>query len=191
LRRDGKRLWIIDPIDGSRGFAKKLGEFSIMIALVVDGAPKVGVVSEPARGRTTWAVRGQGCWRGDDASAQEQCRVSSASTWNQATMARSHSEKNSAKPDVSAVKRQLFTYSAGIKLALIARGEADVYLSTYLGFNPWDVCAGQLLVEEAGGRVTDLRGNAVRYSPDGSGKIAGTVASNSALHEQAIRLFAT
>jgi 3'-phosphoadenosine 5'-phosphosulfate (PAPS) 3'-phosphatase len=61
----GERVWIVDPIDGTRGFARKVGEFSVMIALVQDGTVVLGVVQEPAKGRLTCAVRGGGCWRRD------------------------------------------------------------------------------------------------------------------------------
>src|SRR5262245_56543483 len=62
-KREGPRTWIVDPIDGTRGFAQKNGEFSIMIALAVGGASVLGVVHEPAASRVTYAVRGEGCWK--------------------------------------------------------------------------------------------------------------------------------
>lgn len=185
LRREGPRLWIIDPIDGSRGFAKKLGEFSVMIGLVVDGMVEVGVVAEPARKRLTHAIRGGGCWRSDNGSSAARCHVSSIASWAEARLVRSHAEKNADNRALNAVAKQLFTYSAGIKLALVARGEADVYLSTYAGFNSWDLCAGHLLVDEAGGRVADLHGRPIFYRTDGLGKIDGTIATNGMLQETA------
>src|SRR5262249_19351495 len=63
--RVGPRLWIVDPIDGTRGFARKNGEFSVMIGFVHEKRPAVGVVLEPAKERLTYAVRGSGCWRRD------------------------------------------------------------------------------------------------------------------------------
>ena len=61
----GSRMWVVDPIDGTRGFAQKNGEFSVMIALLVEGRITVGVVLEPASHRLTYAERGGGCWRQD------------------------------------------------------------------------------------------------------------------------------
>src|SRR5438477_6983366 len=61
--RVGPRLWIVDPIDGTRGFARKNGEFSVMIGFVHENRPAVGVVLEPAKDRLTYAVRGEGGWR--------------------------------------------------------------------------------------------------------------------------------
>src|SRR5437763_165008 len=74
----GERLWIVDPIDGTRGFARKNGEFSVMIAFVQEGEIAVGVVCQPAVGRLTYAVRGSGCWARDgDAAEPVRCQVTS------------------------------------------------------------------------------------------------------------------
>jgi 3'(2'), 5'-bisphosphate nucleotidase len=183
LAPHGPRLWIIDPIDGTRGFARKNGEFSVMIALVHESQPAVGVVAEPARSRLTFAVRNQGCWKQDGAERNSRCSVTSTASWDTARLVRSHSEKGRGSAAVEALRNQRFTYSAGIKLALVARGEADLYLSTYPGFHAWDVCAGQILVTEAGGMVTDASGKEIGYGRPGA--IHGTVASNRRLQVDA------
>ncbi len=183
-RRAGPRLWVIDPIDGTRGFARKNGEFSVMVALVEDSRIALGVVHEPARERITYAVRGHGCWREDAGGPAEPCRVSHVVQLSQSSRVQSRGDKPriSGPPDLP-VGRDLYTYSAGIKLALVARGEADFYMSRYPRFNLWDFCAGQILVQEAGGRVTDRFGHPIQYTSDGSGKVAGIVASNGRLHD--------
>lgn len=186
LKREAPRLWIIDPIDGSRGFAKKLGEFSVMIGLVERYQVRLGVVLEPARSRCTFAVKNEGCWRQDGDEPMYSCQVSPISQWHQATMVRSHSEKKNTSPSTTSLKNQVYTYSAGVKMAMVARGEVDLYISSYTGFNSWDVCAGQILVEQAGGRATDARGEAIAYRQDGTGKIHGTVATNGLLQEHAL-----
>jgi 3'(2'), 5'-bisphosphate nucleotidase len=180
--RSGPRLWVIDPIDGTRGFARKNGEFSVMIGLVEAGAAVLGVVWEPARERWTWAVRGQGCWRADGGAAAVPCKVSAVDRPEQATLVQSRADRKTAEHSPIRLARRLYTYSAGIKLALVARGEADVYVSTYTQFNAWDLCAGQVLVEAAGGQVTDRHGRPIHYAPDGRGHIDGVIASNGLLH---------
>src|SRR5438105_2391494 len=141
--RTGARLWVVDPIDGTRGFARKNGEFSVMIGFVEHGLPVVGVVSEPAHARLTYAVRGGGCWRRDDGDAAP-CRVSAIVALADATLTQSHS-RDASRPSrpVQLVRpvRVVETYSAGIKLVLVARGEADVYVNTYNAFHDWDICA--------------------------------------------------
>jgi 3'-phosphoadenosine 5'-phosphosulfate (PAPS) 3'-phosphatase len=78
------------------------------------------------------------------------------------------------------------TYSAGIKLALVAGGEADIYVNDYREFHDWDIAAGQILVEEASGRVTGLAGEALRYGLEGAWQRQGLLASNGVLHEAAL-----
>jgi 3'(2'), 5'-bisphosphate nucleotidase len=188
--RTGLRLWIIDPIDGTRGFARKTGEFSVMVALLEREQIAVGVVSEPARGRLTYATRGGGCWRRDGAEATAQsCGVTSTSKLAATTLTQSHSRKSDPPaPQLKALQpaRIIETYSAGIKLALVARGEADLYLNTYDRYHDWDICAGQILVDEAGGRVTNLLGQDPRYGSPGAVQRHGLLATNGALHEAAL-----
>jgi len=187
----GPRLWIVDPIDGTRGFARKNGEFSVMIAFVHEGRPAVGVVLEPAKERLTYAVLGQGCWRqdGQDGAAVA-CRVSALAELSRATLTQSHSRKpGSRSRQVAALNpaRIVETYSAGIKLAFVARGEADLYLNTYEAFHDWDICAGDILVQEAGGKVTGIAGQELRYGLAGAWQRHGLLASNGLVHNAAIK----
>ena len=186
----GSRLWIVDPIDGTRGFAKKNGEFSVMIAFVQDSAIGVGVVLEPATRRLTYAVRGGGCWRLDgDATEPVRCTVSTTATLAEATLVQSHSKPGETSGPVLALKpkRVRETYSAGVKLALVARGEVDLYVNTYPSFADWDICAGHILVEEAGGRAMGLRGQELRYGLPGARQRNGMLATNGVLHDAAFK----
>jgi len=190
----GARLWIVDPIDGTRGFARKNGEFSVMVAFVEAGMPAVGVVAEPAQQRLTYAVRGAGCWKRDKTSdSPVRCRATMTRELAEATVVQSHSRKG-ARPSrqLEALKpaRVVETYSAGIKLAIVARGEADLYLNTYDACHDWDICAGQVLVEEAGGRVTNLRGDEPCYGLPGAVQAHGLLASNRVLHDAALAALA-
>ncbi len=189
-----RRMWVVDPIDGTRGFARKNGEFSVMIGFVEDGDIKVGVVAEPAARRVTYASRGGGCWRLDgDNSQPQKCVVSSISTLAESTLTESHA-KNPNEPTkpirILQPKKILPTYSAGIKLALVARAEADLYFNTYPRFHDWDICAGHILVEEAGGKVTGLGGQVVEYGSPEAVQTNGLLASNGRLHELAQSVWA-
>jgi 3'(2'), 5'-bisphosphate nucleotidase len=200
----GSRLWIVDPIDGTRGFARKNGEFSVMIAFVHEGRPAVGVVLEPARDRLTYAVLGQGCWRQDGEACQADarrghasqpiaCRVSAVAELAASTLTQSHSRAGrvrSRQVDALSPARIAETYSAGIKLALVARGEADLYLNTYEAFHDWDICAGHILVREAGGKVTGLAGQELRYGLPGAWQRNGLLASNGLIHDAAVQSIA-
>jgi 3'(2'), 5'-bisphosphate nucleotidase len=184
----GRRQWIVDPIDGTRGFARKVGEFSVMIAFVEDGEIAVGVVQEPAKNRWTWAVRGAGCWRRDGSGSEVRCKVTDTRELSSATLTQSHTDPNKPSRKVQLLRpaRVSETYSAGVKLAQVARGEADLYLNTYDASHDWDICAGQILVTEAGGRVTKLDGSPLRYGLPGALQIGGVLASNGLLHEEAL-----
>ena len=192
--RSGPRVWVVDPIDGTRGFARKNGEFSVMIGLLDEGRIALGVVLEPAVARLTYAVHGGGCWRRDgDAAEATPCRVTETKNLDQATLTQSHS-RDPAVPSRAAralrPARVRETYSAGVKLALVARGEADVYVNTYPAFHDWDVCAGHILVDEAGGAVTTLAGRPLRYGQPGAAQHGGLLATNAALHAAAVERWA-
>jgi 3'(2'), 5'-bisphosphate nucleotidase len=142
----------------------------------------------------TYAVRGGGCWRRDGEGAQAvACQVSKAAELSQATLTQSHS-RNPGKPSRTvqalAPGKILESYSAGVKLALVARGEADLYLNTYDAFHDWDICAGHLLVTEAGGTVTGLAGQELRYGLPGAWQRDGLLASNGLLHQEAVKRLA-
>jgi len=191
----GPRLWIVDPIDGTRGFAMKNGEFSVMVGFVDNGAIGVGVVAQPvpanhAAGRLTYAVRGAGCWRIDGPNEEPQrCQVTNVADLAQATLTQSRSRNPGQKSRyLTALQpaRVLESYSAGLKLALVARGEADVYLNTYDAFHDWDICAGHILVTEAGGEVTGIKGETLVYGLPEAWQRAGLLASNGKIHQAAI-----
>jgi 3'(2'), 5'-bisphosphate nucleotidase len=201
----GSRLWIVDPIDGTRGFARKNGEFSVMIAFVENGQIAVGVVLEPAKGRCTYARRGGGCWRQDVPSSDwpdaansggtgvtepSVCRVSVTKDLAAAVMVQSHSRQPNAPSRMAQAIRPaqvIETYSAGIKLALVARGEVDLYVNDYTQFHDWDIAAGHLLVTEAGGAVTGLHGEELRYGLPGAWQRFGLLGSNGHIHAEALK----
>jgi 3'(2'), 5'-bisphosphate nucleotidase len=186
--RTGRRVWVVDPIDGTRGFAMKNGEFSVMIGLLVGGDVAIGVVLEPAIDRVTYALRGGGCWTRQKAAAPQRCRVTTTTELSRAALVQSHSKagKRSEVDRALSTAKVIETYSAGVKLALVACGEVDLYVNTYANFADWDICAGHLLVEEAGGTVTELRGGAVHYGQEGFRQRGGLIASNGVLHAAAV-----
>ena len=191
--KSGRRIWIVDPIDGTRGFARKNGEFSVMIALVEDGKVVVGVVTEPAKERRTYASLRNGCWIQDGAAPAMRCHVSAVAELSDATVTQSHT-KPGAPPgkELRALspKRVIETYSAGVKLAQVARGEADIYLNTYDACHDWDIAAGHLLVDEAGGQATNMLGQLCRYGLPGAWQPHGLVASNGKLQAKALAALA-
>lgn len=188
-RRTGPRVWIVDPIDGTRGFAMKNGEFSVMIGLIADGHIALGVVLEPVQNRVTYATRGSGCWTRTGAGRPQACQVTEIAALRDSTLVKSHSKpgEKSATAESIGPARILEMYSAGVKLALVARGEADLYVNRYPRFADWDICAGHLLVTEAGGKVTRLSGGEVRYCLPDHSQTGGLLATNGRVHDEAVR----
>jgi 3'(2'), 5'-bisphosphate nucleotidase len=189
--KSGPRAWVVDPIDGTRGFAKKIGQFSVMIAFLNDGQPVVGVVAEPVQHRTTFAVLGGGCWVERDGAAPVRCRVSARGV-DELVLIQSWAKTGMSPKPVQALKPRavIETYSGGVKLAAVARGEADVYANTYGSVADWDICAGHLLVTEAGGTVTVLNGDPVTYQHPGFLQVRGLLATNGPIHAEAVRRLA-
>jgi 3'(2'), 5'-bisphosphate nucleotidase len=195
----GKRIWIVDPIDGTRGFAKKNGEFSVMIGLLVNGTLEsptpewvlaVGVVLEPAKERVTFARRGGGCWTRTGLNGPRQCRVSGVAKLSESLLIQSHSKPGEISAPMKSLqpRRVIETYSAGVKLAMVARGEGELYVNTYPNFHDWDICAGHLLVTEAGGNVTALNGEGIRYCQPNNEQRGGLLATNGLVHGEAVKM---
>lgn len=184
------RMWVIDPIDGTRGFAKKNGEFSVMIAFTFERQPVVGVVLEPATGQVTYASISTGCWTRKGTETPTRCVVSRTERISDARLVQSHAKPGAPDPVVATLRPAQVreTYSAGLKLALVARGESDLYVNSYPRFFDWDICAGHILVTEAGGEVTDLQGKPIIYAGQDYRQSGGLLASNGKVHAESLPL---
>ncbi len=193
LSHMGRRMWIIDPIDGTRGFVTKNGEFSVMIALCEDGVPVVGVVAEPAKNVVTWATLGAGCWQCCDNDESHPVVVTKSAELSEATMIQSHTKPGKEPSrEVQLLKpaRVLETYSAGVKLARVADGTADIYVCDYMAMNDWDLAAGHILVTEAGGKVSNLVDEPRIYGRASPKQLGGLLATNGRMHEVAMKRLA-
>lgn len=165
-RLDQRRLWVVDPLDGTKEFVQGIPEYAVAVALVEDAVPVLGVVHNPASGITYWAVRGEGAWRdGERIRVEEGVEIlASRSEMKRGEFAGFRSEWTIRHMG-----------SIELKLARVAGGEAAVTLSRGPKWE-WDVCAGALLVEEAGGVATDVFGNPLSYNqsfPKVRGVLAG------------------
>ena len=166
----------------------KNGEFSVMIGFVAESRVVVGVVLEPALNRVTYARLGTGCWVRIGIAEPKTCRVTTANVLSESVLVQSHAKKGEAPWPVAAIQPRhvVETYSAGVKLAMVARGEVDLYVNTYANFSDWDICAGDILVTEAGGKVTEIAGSPIRYGTEGNSQRGGLLATNGALHSDAV-----
>ncbi len=180
LRR--RRVWIVDPLDGTKEFIQKIPEFCVCVGLVEDGKPVLGACYNPARDELFSGIVGKDA----TLNGRAVC-VSREADLHRARILASRTED--ARGEWEAYKRRLrvfLTGSVAYKLALIAAGRGDATFSLSPK-NEWDVCAGVALVLAAGGRVTDCRGRPLVFNRPTS-SLPGLVASNGVLHEPILAL---
>ncbi|MFQ5418659.1 MAG: 3'(2'),5'-bisphosphate nucleotidase CysQ [Myxococcota bacterium] len=154
------RVWIVDPMDGTKEFTRRIPEFAVSIALCEEGEPVVGVIANPIADVTVWATRGGGTFRDG-----ERVRVSSCLRLDEAVVIASRTEisRNQLAPYEGWFAGVRGVGSIAWKLAIIACGEGDLNFSV-APKNEWDVCAGDLVVREAGGIYADFEGATRRYN---------------------------
>jgi 3'(2'), 5'-bisphosphate nucleotidase len=163
-RRTWRRYWLVDPLDGTREFIKRNGEFTVNIALVEDHRPVLGVVLVPVSGDLYAAVSGAGAWRQRTVDApRETLATRRADGLLMVTGSRSYGTGRTMTLLDRLGKHETFALGSSLKFCVIARGDADVYLR--LGAtSEWDTAAAQCVLEEAGGAVLDLAGRPFRYN---------------------------
>ncbi|UCE89718.1 MAG: 3'(2'),5'-bisphosphate nucleotidase CysQ [Pseudomonadota bacterium] len=164
VRRGWQRYWLVDPLDGTREFVSRNGEFTVNIALIDGHEPVLGVVSVPVTGTSYYAARGHGAYkrRGDLEAQRIHCRIQCA---EQVVIvgSRSHASKALKRYLSNVGHCSLKSMGSSIKACLVAEGKADIY--PRLGPTcEWDTAAAQCVVEEAGGRVTDTSMQPLRYN---------------------------
>lgn len=187
-----ERAWFIDPLDGTREFVAKNGEFAVMVGLAEGGRATVGIIVAPAWGRAFVGVVGQGAWEiGPDGAARE-IHVSTRDALAGATfvVSRTRAPERLAAFVASVGGKTAAHGSSGLKGALVATGEADVYLQPGRAGMRWDACATDALVKAAGGVLTEQGGEELDYRNGEIGNERGMLAANAVLHRAAVEAFA-
>lgn len=161
------RFWLVDPLDGTKEFIKRNGEFTVNIALVEDGAVRAGVVYVPEHKTMFFGGVGIGCWRQKDHEAPEDIRVRQADPVAGLTvvMSRSHPSPELAEYLENINVSNALPVGSSLKFCVVAEGRADLY--PRLGPTmEWDTAAGHAIVEAAGGAVTQVDGSPLRYNKE-------------------------
>lgn len=180
-----ERVWFVDPLDGTREFTDRIGEFAVMIGLALRGRAALGVVVMPATGEAIAGRVGQGAFAELERGARRPLRVSKVNDSREATLVVSRSHR---PPMIDPLIARLgITHvvpcgSVGVKVARIVLGEADLYVHGH-GAKRWDSCAPEALLVAAGGRFSDLAGAPIDYASGDLGLRNGIVATNGALHD--------
>jgi 3'(2'), 5'-bisphosphate nucleotidase len=186
------RVWMIDPMDGTKQFIDRISEFAVMIGLAVEGKAALGVVYHPPIDRMYYASDAKGAYLEEKLTTK---RLHVAPTTDPlkltAVMSRSH---HNPKVDLVCerlgITQRIHHGSVGLKIAMIAEGRAHVYVHLGSRTNQWDTCGPEAILREAGGKVTDKRGEQLQYNRREIKNMSGIVASNGAIHDRLLESIA-
>jgi 3'(2'), 5'-bisphosphate nucleotidase len=178
----GRRIWYVDPLDGTKEFIAGRRDYAVMIGLAVDGRATLGVVFDPSRDKLYRGVVGQG------ATVVERGRASALAVGDEREPARLAFVGSDSQPGSAAdlcvarlgIRKRARRGSMGIKACLVAAGEADLYASFATYSRAWDSCGPEAIVRAAGGRVVDLTGAELVYDPKRLRNSRGLMASSAA-----------
>ena len=166
VRAAWKKLWLVDPLDGTREFVKRNGEFTVNIALIEAGDPVLGVVYAPVSSTCYYAMRGHGAFKktGSQAPVAIHTKRYQPDTQMIVTGSRSHNTGDELRRLLTQIgPHKYLPMGSALKSCLVAEGAADIYPR----FGPtceWDTAAAQCVVEEAGGKFTDMALQPLRYN---------------------------
>ncbi len=175
-RLSRRRVWIVDPLDGTKEFIKGIPEFVVAIALAEDGVPVLGVTYNPIKREMFWAARGAGCYLDNSP-----VHVTDVRGLGGSVVLASRSE--TARGEWKAYKDQFTAHPIGsvaYKLALVAAGKADGTF-TASPKSEWDIASGAALMAEAGGVMTDIHGRPIHFNRK-QVKLDGFIAAGPALY---------
>ena len=170
IRKNWKKYWLVDPLDGTKEFIKKNGEFTVNIALIEDNNPILGVVYVPAKSLLYLAEKNKGSFKSNtkdilkNLDGIQKIVVSDKTNRTRIIGSRSHSNAtfdNWVKekfPNADIVQA-----GSSLKFCLIAEGEADIY-PRFGPTSEWDIAAGHMIVNEAGGKIRTFQNDSIKYN---------------------------
>ena len=188
-RLSKERVWMIDPLDGTTGFIDGNGDFAVQIGLTEKGKPVMGVVYQPITGVLYRAVDGGGAWMERPEFEVERTRVSDRADVSAMRLAASRSHRSPRMDKVVQAfgfKEEVRRGSVGIKIGLIIERQCDLYIHLSPRTKQWDTCAPEIILHEAGGKLTDLFGQPLMYNEAEVQNRNGVVASNALAHDRII-----
>lgn len=179
------RVWVVDPLDGTKEFIEGVPHFVVSVALVEDGEPIIGVLYNPASDELFTAVKGNGAFLDS-----ERLSCSTETEFKDMVILNSRSETRRGlwEPYSIDFKEQRAVGSVAYKLGLTSAGRADIFASLRPK-NEWDICAGHCILREAGGEMVTLEGKKITYNNEKTLITPGLIASNAEILEDSINLF--
>lgn len=164
-RKHWRRFWLIDPIDGTKDFTQRTGEFTVNIALIENGEPVLGVVTAPALKEAFWGAKGQGAYKRDRTGAVRRIGVSGPRGVQRVVASKNHLNDETRAYLERLGAHELVQAGSSLKFCRIAEGRADIY--PRLGpTSEWDTAAAHAVLVAAGGKVTQLGGEPLLYGKE-------------------------
>ncbi len=155
-----EKVWIVDPLDGTKEFIESVPQFVVSIALVEKGIPIIGVLHNPVTKETFHAAKGEGAYLDEN---QYRCSIKDSTTDMVILNSRSETRRGLWEPYKKHFKELRPIGSVAYKMGLTAIGKADIF-ATLRPKNEWDICAGTCLINEAGGKVINLNGKEITFN---------------------------
>jgi len=184
-RLGADRVWIVDPLDGTRDFVARTGQFSVHVALAVAGVAVVGVMYQPVAQATYAAREGGGAWRnGERIHVSQVCELPALRVGTSRQISNPRLAQLLAE---SGLDRHVVPMGASTRHAAIAAGELDATIILSGDFE-WDTAAPEVVIREAGGMLTDGDGRPFRYNQRDPEHRRGSIASNGACHDRLVAL---
>ena len=170
IRKNWKKYWLVDPLDGTKEFIKKNGEFTVNIALIEDNNPILGVVYVPAKSLLYLAEKNKGSFKTNTKDKLENFegiqKILVSSQTNRARVIGSRSHSNATFDNWVKEKfpnADIVQAGSSLKFCLIAEGEADIY-PRFGPTSEWDIAAGHMIVNEAGGKIRTFQNHSIKYN---------------------------
>ena len=170
IRKNWKKYWLVDPLDGTKEFIKKNGEFTVNIALIEDNNPILGVVYVPAKSLLYLAEKNKGSFKKNTKNKLENFegiqKIIVSSQTNRARVIGSRSHSNATFDNWVKEKfpnADIVQAGSSLKFCLIAEGEADIY-PRFGPTSEWDIAAGHMIVNEAGGKIRTFQNDSIKYN---------------------------
>ncbi|HRH43669.1 MAG TPA: 3'(2'),5'-bisphosphate nucleotidase CysQ [Pyrinomonadaceae bacterium] len=189
LRLSKHRVWMIDPIDGTKGFVEKAGDFAVQIGLIENNEVVLGVVFQPTKNLLYFATKGKGAFMVENECEPIKMKVSHKTDFNEMTLAVSRSHRSSRMAQINehfGFKAEFQHGSVGLKVAFLARQIADAYIHLSPRTKFWDSAAPEIILKEAGGTLTDIFGKKIDYTASDVQNYNGILATNGIAHDKIV-----
>ncbi|MGO1502892.1 MAG: 3'(2'),5'-bisphosphate nucleotidase CysQ [Marinobacter sp.] len=161
-RKHWRRFWLVDPIDGTKEFTQRTGEFTVNIALIEEGEPVMGVVTAPALEEAFWGIKGEGAYKRDHAGQVNRIRVAEHQSIKRVVASKNHLNGKTREFIEALGDHETLQAGSSLKFCRIAEGQADIY-PRMAPTSEWDTAAAHAVLLAAGGNVCAVNGNPLRY----------------------------